>query len=127
MDKLTEERLQVLRMIQQKKITAEQGAKLLAALKVSAARSAEPGGTTGAPPTSKWFRVRVTDVRTGKRKVNLNIPVGLVDVGIKLGARFVMGGVDMDDVIRSVKAGAEGKLIDVENAQTGERVEIYVD
>ena len=32
--------------------------------------------------------MRVTDTRSGKNKVNVNIPMGLVNVGIKMGARF---------------------------------------
>jgi len=53
----TEERMQILKMIESGQITAEEGAKLLAALnKVSEPKTGPP---SGAP---KWFRVRVTDL-----------------------------------------------------------------
>ena len=86
-----EERMKILKMIEEGKINAEEGAKLLAALAESrktpppSARTALTGGE------ARWFRVRVTDLTTGKPKVNVNIPMGLVNVGIKMGARFAPG------------------------------------
>lgn len=129
MDRLTEERMQVLKMIQDGKITAEEGAKLLAALKASVTRATSGqvagGDTPGAP--GKWFRVRVTDLRTGRRKAVINIPLGLVDVGLKLGARFGTSNIDMNEIVSAVKSGAVGKIADVEDDTEQEKVEIYID
>lgn len=129
MDDLREERLQVLRMIQEGKISAEEGAKLLAALKASATRAAAgqvvgsdmPGGS------GKWFRVRVTDLRTGKRKAMINIPLDLVDVGLKLGARFGTSRIDTNELVSAIKSGAVGKIADVEDDADQEKVEIYIE
>jgi hypothetical protein len=129
MDTLTEERMQVLRMIQAGKITAEDGAKLLSALKASATRATAGqvagGDTPGA--AGKWFRVRVTDLRTGKRKAMINIPLGLVDVGLKLGARFGTSNIDMNEIVTAIKSGAVGKIADVEDDSEQEKVEIFID
>ena len=83
----TEERLQILKMIEEGKISAAEGAELLRALETKGERgpTLEPMKGTSNP---RWFRVRVTDVQTGRNKVNVNIPMGLVNVGIKMGARF---------------------------------------
>ena len=77
----------------------------------------------------RWFRVRVTDMRTGKTKVNVNIPISLVNVGMRMGARFApeVEGLNLDQVMQAVKQGAQGKVIDVEDEEDGERVEIYVE
>ncbi len=77
----------------------------------------------------RWFRVRVTDLATGRPKVNVNIPMGLVNVGLKMGARFVpdMEGVDMAQVIEAIKSGQQGKIMDVSDEDDGERIEIYVE
>ncbi len=129
MDKMTEERMQVLKMIQEGKITAEEGAKLLSALKASATRATAGqvagGDTPGA--AGKWFRVRVTDMRTGRRKAMVNIPLGLVDVGLKLGARFGTSNIDMNEIVSAVKSGATGKIIDVEDDEDQEKVEIFIE
>jgi len=127
---MLEERMQVLKMIQEKKITAEEGAKLLAALKRPRAPKA-PGvlGVAEFPAArpGRWFRVRVTDMRTGRSKVNVNIPLNLVDVGLKLGARFGPADFNMDEVVKAIKSGTAGKIVEVEDEAKGERVEIYVE
>ncbi|MDX1689200.1 MAG: hypothetical protein R3248_14550, partial [Candidatus Promineifilaceae bacterium] len=76
----TEERMQILRMIEEGKISAGEGAELLRALeeKKDGGPAAEPLRGASKP---RWFRVRVTDVETGRSKVNVNIPMGLVNVG----------------------------------------------
>jgi hypothetical protein len=128
----TEERMQILKMIQEGKITADEGAKLLEAL-----GSAKPEKRPPAPPAppgapgsdSRWFRVRVTDLRSGKNKVNVNIPMGLVNVGLKMGARFApnMEGVNLEEMMMAIKSGASGKIMDVTDEDSGEHVEIYVE
>jgi hypothetical protein len=130
----TEERIQILKMIQEGKITADEGAKLLEALNASAKpekRPPAPPPPPGAPASgdARWFRVRVTDLRSGKNKVNVNIPMGLVNVGLKMGARFApnLEGVDMEEMMTAIKSGASGKVMDVTDEDSGEHVEIYIE
>ncbi len=123
-----EERMQILKMIEAKQITAEEGAKLLAALGES---DRETKGPQPSPSTSgKWFRVRVTDLKSGKRKVNVNIPLGLVDVGMKMGAKFApagLEGLDMARIMAAIQSGGEGKVVDVEDEAGGEHVEVFIE
>jgi hypothetical protein len=124
-----DERMQILKMIENKQITAEEGAKLLAALgeaEQTARATAKPSPST----SGKWFRVRVTDLKSGKRKVNVNIPLGLVDVGMKMGAKFApagLEGLDMQQIIAAIKNGGEGKIVDVEDVEDGEHVEVFIE
>jgi hypothetical protein len=124
-----DERMQILKMIEAKQITAEEGAKLLAALEGK--DRASPKTPQPSPSTSgKWFRVRVTDLRSGRRKVNVNIPLGLVDVGMKMGAKFApagLEGLDMHQIIDAIKSGSEGKIVDVEDEEDGEHVEVFIE
>ena len=126
-----EERLRILKMVEQGQINAEDGARLLEALSAGDQRRHLPSGAsqTGSAPSGRWFRVRVTDLQTGKSKVNVNIPMGLVNVGIKMGARFApeMEGVDLANLAELVRSGATGKLIEVEDLEDGERVEIFIE
>ncbi len=123
----TEERMQILKMVADGKISAEEGAKLLAALETERKRETRPPAE--APSAARWFRVRVTDLETGKNKVNVNLPMSLVDVGTRMGARFApeLEDLDFKDIIEQIKSGAQGKIIEVEDAEGGERVEIYVE
>ena len=123
----TEERMKILKMIEEGKITAGDGAELLRALDQEGNRTkSEP--LKGAS-TARWFRVRVTDLRTGKNKVNVNIPMGLVNVGMKMGAKFTpeIEGVDLDEISEAIQGGQQGKVLDVIDEEEGERVEIFVE
>ena len=124
----TEERLKILKMIEDGKITAEDGAKLLAALSdtrrpASGASVASPGGA------ARWLRVRVTDSVTGKPKVNVNLPMSLVEVGLKIGARFSpeLDAEQMAVIAEALKTGMSGQIIDVIDEEDGEHVEIFVE
>ncbi|HNR95433.1 MAG TPA: hypothetical protein PKJ21_05710 [Anaerolineae bacterium] len=118
------ERMQILGMIQSGQISAEEGARLLAALK-----SGGKEGQTTEAGQPRWFRVRITDLKSGKTKVNVNIPMTLVDVGIKMGARFVPDaeGVNYSELAEAIRGGAQGKVIDLEDEEREERVEIFVE
>ncbi|HMT19737.1 MAG TPA: hypothetical protein PKE20_00585 [Promineifilum sp.] len=124
----TEERLQILKMIEEGKISAAEGAELLRALdtKVEKHQMQEPLKGASAP---RWFRVRVTDVNTGRNKVNINIPMGLVNVGIKMGARFApeIEGQQLEGILDAVRSGQLGKVMDITDEEDGERVEIFVE
>jgi hypothetical protein len=113
-------------MISEGKITAEDGAKLLNALHYSG-----PSAASGVQGSGKarWFRVRVTDVETGRVKVNVNLPLSLVNVATKMGARFSpeMQDFDWDELMVAIKEGASGKLVEVEDDTGGERVEVFVE
>jgi hypothetical protein len=123
----TEERMQILSMVSEGTINAEEGAKLLAALEPD--KRKEVRVTAGGPSEPRWFRVRVTDLETGKNKVSVNLPMSLVDVGTRMGARFApeLEDLDFHDIIEQIKSGAQGKIIEVEDSEGGERVEIYVE
>lgn len=123
----TEERMQILKMIEEGKISAGEGAALLRALdNTGSGPSKEP--LKGAS-TPRWFRVRVTDLNTGRNKINVNIPLGLVNVGVKMGARFVpeMEGVEYEQLMEAIRSGQQGKVFDVMNNEEGERIEVFVE
>ena len=124
----SEERLKILKMIEDGKISAEEGAKLLAAL--SEGRRGPGMPTPPRPPGGpRWLRIRVTDVNSGRSKASVQIPLDLVDAGMKIGAHFApeVNGVDMANVMQAVRSGMTGKIIDVMDEEDGEHVEIYVE
>jgi hypothetical protein len=125
----TEERLKILNMIAEGKLTAEEGAKLLDALRKAQPKQRRPGSLITEGPGPRFLRVRVTDRASGKVKVNVNLPLSLIDVGIRMGARFVpdMEEIDLEELILGIKEGSHGKIIDVEDEEDGEHVEIYLE
>lgn len=123
----TEERMRILNMIRDGKITAEEGAKLLAALGSSQkARVRPPLRPAGGP---RWFRIRVTDLATGKPRTSVNIPIGLMEWGIQIGAQFApeVGQIRLDQLNEMLQSGVEGKIVDVVDEEEGEHVEIFIE
>lgn len=123
----SEERMKILKMIEEGKVSAEDGAKLLAAL--TDGRHGQAAQSSRSTAAGRWLRIRVTDVATGRSKASVQIPLGLIDAGMKIGAHFApeVEGVDMSNVLEAVRSGMTGKIIDVIDDEDGEHVEIYVE
>jgi len=127
----SEERLKILTMIQNGKITAEEGARLIDALEERGVR-ARP---EDAPPDSsvqrrqRWFRIRITDARSGKPRVNVRLPVDLVSAGLKMGARLSpeVQGLSAEKIMEWIDAGAFGQVADLESGESGERIEVFIE
>jgi hypothetical protein len=77
-------------MIEEGKISAEEGTKLLSALSQSrrGVGIPNPPRSPGMSGSARWLRIRVTDIRTGSSKASVQIPIALVDAGMKIGAHF---------------------------------------
>jgi hypothetical protein len=117
-----EERLQILNMIKEGKISSEEGVRLLQALQ-SGASKATPGRE------ARWLRVKVTDLKNGQIKFNINLPIGLVKVGVRLGAQFGTGDLSFDNaqVMNAIREGQIGKIAEIMNESENERVEIWLE
>lgn len=127
---MEEDRMMILKMLQEGKINADQAAKLLEALeagkpeKSSKAEKAENKEKAG-----KWFRVRVTDAVTGIQKTNIRIPIGLVNAGFRIGAQYSpeFAHMDSNDLMNLIKSGKTGLIIDVIDDEDDEHVEIFIE
>ncbi len=122
----TEERLRVLQMLEDGKISPEDATSLLRAL---GQRQEAEGRSRLGGPESRYLRIRVTDLASGTGKVNVSVPLGLVSAGLRIAERFAPESQDIDfqDLEDMIVSGAEGKLVEVMDAEDNERVEIYVE
>ncbi|BES64618.1 hypothetical protein SANA_10570 [Gottschalkiaceae bacterium SANA] len=123
----SEEKKQILEMLTSGKITQDQALELLAALEEGREESIKKPSTE-----KKFLRVRVQDGNEGD-KVNINIPLGLVKVGLKLASKYAddedlkaLDNIDFDEVLEMIEQGAEGKIVEVDT-KDGEKVEIIVE
>ena len=123
---IKDERMQILEMVEEGKISPSEAKELLDAL--------EGGQEEITPKTdAKWLKIRVRTMDDNP-KVNVNIPISLVDVGLKLAKKFDpkmeeagLDKIDLDEIIEAVKSGAEGKIVDVEDEENQTKVRIYVE
>ena len=126
----TEERLKILKMIEEGKISPEEGTKLLSALSAGRNKTTEGSLFSGSLMSgARWLRVRVTDTNTGRAKATVQIPLRLMEAGMKIGAHFApeVAGVSMDEIMNALRTGMSGKIIDVKDEEDGEHVEIFVE
>lgn len=76
------------------------------------------------------MKIRVRDLDTGRNKVNISLPLGIVDMGLGLARRF---GADfdseynIDEMWQMIKDGERGVLVDVEDEDDNQHVQIYID
>ena len=124
---VSEERLRILKMVEEGKLTPEDAARPLEALKTSEGRT-KPSTGTGATP--RWLRIRITE-GDGTR-VNVNLPVRLVKVALKVAERY--GGMDteateeiMAALEEAIAEGESGRIVEVVDEEDGDRVEIYLE
>jgi len=127
----SEERLRILKMVQDGKISAEEGIQLMDVLSESRRENGRQKPQVQAPIRrgSRFFRVRVTDRSSGKIKVDIRLPINVVRAGSKLGARFSpeMTGLDMDQVMEYVESGATGRIFDLTHDSDQELIEVFIE
>ncbi len=128
---MTDERLQILKMLEEGKITVEEASQLLEAL-----ISAESVNRADAPPKSaamaRWVRIEVED-NDGDR-VHIKLPLIIVRAALRLGGHFNIAGFGSDqlgpemmsEIEQALMEGERGVLIDAVGDE-GEHVKIYLE
>ena len=116
------ERMTILRMIEQGKISAEEGARLLSA-SGQLPRDREQC-TPNAFDTSRQIQVRVSDLGSNRQKVNVNLPVALLQIAWRWLPASTKA--QFEQVQAAINAGASGRLVEVVDQDSGVRVEISV-
>lgn len=141
-----EERIKILQMLQEGKISSEAAAQLLQAMgdsdpveqrpmprhmpqhmpqpdRAASIAVSEPGRGP------RWLRVRVTDTNSGRPRVNVRLPISLVNLGLKIGARYTpeIEGLDIQELIAAAQAGETGAFVDVVDEEDGEHVEVFLE
>lgn len=125
---MSDERLQILRMLEEGKVSAEEAAKLLEAVDPPGERRplAGEGGHR-----NRFLRVHI--VEGNKTKVNVNLPLALARVALNFVPKDLLKEkgidelVDLDQIVRMLEEGFEGKIVDVEDGDSDTRVEVRVE
>lgn len=136
---MSNEKLRILEMIEQGKISAMDGLELLKAIE----SPVEAKSATNRSLSNRFLRVKVHG-STSIKKVDVNIPLSLVQVASNL-MKFIpkeaqdqmkekgidLSTIDFDEIVALIDQGlTDGKLVDVEinDEKEGEmQVEVYVD
>jgi len=127
---MSEERMRILKMLEEGKISADDAAKLLAAVE---------GGTKAkgviccAPGTArKVLHVEIQGEGDEKPRVNVNVPLELIRVAMSLipkdaRAKMEAKGIDLDNITQMIEDGVEGKIVEVEHEKKNGKERIVVE
>lgn len=145
---ISDERLEILRLVENQTITAEEAARLLEALDRSDRQERAQGqpftvpfppnfpeihfpkgfpfGPGGPSRHGRNIRIRITDVDTEEARLNLVLPQGLIDAGLKMAKRIAPDHIpDAKELRESIDEGFEGTLLDI--LDEDQRVEIVIE
>jgi hypothetical protein len=125
---MEQETQSILEMLRDGKINADQAAQLLEALDAAGASNAQQPAAR-----ARRLRINVTDTRSGRTTVNVNIPFGLIEVASKMGLSLgikrapELADLNFDDIMTAIRNGAEGKIVDIEDDKDRQHVTVMVE
>ena len=128
---LSEEKMKILKLLEEKKISAEEAAELLEALEESEEKEEE----IAQPKTfreGKSLKIRVSDSNTGKVRVNLTIPLRLARFARTMVPAFEKmnlerKGIDIEEIINAIDSGITGKILEVDDELNAQHIEIWIE
>jgi hypothetical protein len=127
----SEERFSILKKIQEGSLTSEEGVKSLNALERG--ESSPIGNTEGnfnsAMGRSRWMRVMILDLDTSREKINIRLPVNVVEAGYRMGARYVpyKWSENSAKILRATRSGKTGTVVDASDIKSRERIVIILE
>jgi len=124
---MSDDRLRILEMIENKTITAKEGAELLKAIDNSDDNKVVSKKVKN---SFKMFKIKVLSAEGDK--VNVQIPLEFAKVALRSGKGFMKidqiddMNLDLDLILEMIDQGTIGKIVDIESAN-GDLVEIIIE
>jgi hypothetical protein len=77
----------------------------------------------------RYFHLQVTDTHTGKSRVDVRMPVGVITAGVKMGAHFSpeIDAMDTKRLLEMISEGDMGKVIDIVDEDDCEHVVVTLE
>jgi hypothetical protein len=125
-----EELERILKMVGDGTMKPEDAARLIEALQGKSAETESKSASVG-KAGANWVVVKVTDIDSGKTRVNVRLPLWIVEGMLRFGGDklniYGMSGHDVIERFKEMVASDEtGKLLDVTDEKDRERVEIVI-
>ena len=143
---MSEEKIRILKMLEEGKINSEQAERLLSAVGETYIEDKEddlvPHGK------AKWLKIRVFEEDMEKPKDIVNVPLKLAKIAVRLGTKFtnfipadakeemakngvtpdMLNDLDkLDELIDGISEAGPFKLVDVDDEENGNKVQITIE
>lgn len=120
---MSDEKKLILEMLSAGKINVNQAEKLLEDVDEEQVDAALPKSVN-----RKFLRVLVTE--ENNTKVNINIPIALAEVGLKLVPKDKLkiegADINIDEILHWIKEGSEGDLVNIDTSDQGKNVKVKI-
>lgn len=117
----SDERMSILRMLEQGKLSAEEAGKLLDALSVGPQQHAEP---------HRNERIRVAVSKNGVSQVNIALPMELARIALRFIPPDALSEESMPspkDILRLIEEGVQGPIIDISKEDENVRIQMFLE
>lgn len=123
---MKDEKMMILEMLSEGKITAEEASKLLHTLNITEEGSKKKSKSKQEP---KFLRVRITDTDSDRVRANIQVPISILNIGTRFGAKFTskIDGVETGVLKEAIEKGEIGKIVDIFDEEDGEHVEVFIE
>lgn len=134
-----DEKMRILNMVQEGKLSAEEASQLLEALDFKPEEITIPyrdvaNTVNKANGRTRWVRIQVTDLKSGKNQVNMRLPMRIVKIGAKAVMRVNLkdedgSEINLDELLKAAleKDESNGVLVDVVDSTSGQHVLITLE
>jgi hypothetical protein len=130
---MTDDKLRILQMLENGTINASEAADLLNTLDTVTEDNSIPHPEEQ-NVRAKWMKIEITDVNSGKKRVNLRIPLAILKIAGKSGRIFTkyldndtQTLLDQDAISDLINEGQKGVIVDVVDEEDGEKVLITLE
>jgi len=129
---MADEKVRILKMVEEGKISSEEAVKLLEALEGADAPDALAVAAKKPRKFMRFLKIRVFEGDLEKPKVNISVPIGLLKLATKFmpedaKAQINEHNIDLDEILRAVDENTQGKLVEVQDDEDKTRVEIFIE
>lgn len=128
---MSEERRMILEMLREGKITVDEAEKLMETAGAGASGDKGVIPRKEESPNRKFLHIMVTDGEG--TNVNVNIPVALAEVGLRMlpQEKLVINDkkIDIDEILDLIEEGTKGELVSVDAVDEGKetKVKVYIE
>lgn len=83
----------------------------------------------GSAQRGRWLHIHVNDLKSGDRRVSVNVPLRLVQAGLSLGGHISpeLRRFDWDNISAALLDEQDGMIVEVKDEEDGEHVQIFID